>query len=107
MIFPNSVMIITSESSLACRAATTAAVAVGGLQIDHAFAAARGDPVFGERSALAVALFGDGEHERSERILDHFVFELIEIFRFFLRFLADDLKIRLHGIHADDVIVLA
>ena len=35
-----------------------------------------------------------------------FVFEFVEILRVFLVFLLDDLEIRLHGVHADHVVVL-
>src|SRR5690348_1670712 len=83
------------------------AVAVGGFQIDDAFAAARRDAIFRERSAFAVAFFRDGEHERRERFADLVAFEFIEILRLLLEFLFDDFKIRLHGVHGDNVIVLA
>src|SRR5580658_4811748 len=39
------------------------AVAFGGLEVNYAFAAAAGYAIFGERGALAVTLFGDGEHQ--------------------------------------------
>ncbi len=82
------------------------AVAVGGLHVDHALAAARGDAVFGEGGALAVALFGDGEHERGERVLDVLVFQFLEILCGLIVFLGDDVEVRLDRIHADDVIAL-
>ena len=41
-----------------------------------------------------------------ERILDVLVFELLEILRGLLVFLGDDFEVGLHGVHADDVIVL-
>ena len=40
------------------------AITIGGFQVDDALAAARSDAIFGERRALAVALLGDGEHQR-------------------------------------------
>src|SRR5580704_9783791 len=82
------------------------AVAVGGLHVDDALAAARGDAVFGEGGALAIALFGDGEHERRERVLDVLVFEFFKVLRGFLAFLGDDLEVGLDGVHADDVVLL-
>src|ERR1700691_4753059 len=81
-------------------------IAVGGFQVDHAFAAARSDAVFGEGGALTVTLFGDGEHERGERLANLVAFELVEIFRVFLVFLLDDPEIRLHCVHADDEVSL-
>src|SRR5580700_1527868 len=81
------------------------AVAIGGLQVDDAFAAARGDAIFGERRALAVAFFGNREHERRERFADLIAFELVEILRVLLIFLADDFEIGLDRVHADDVII--
>src|SRR5262249_42045278 len=81
------------------------AVAVGGLQVDHALAAARSDAVFGKRRALAVAFFGNGEHQGSERILDGIVFQVVEVFRLLLGFLADNFPIGQHGVHADDIVV--
>src|SRR5262245_19961950 len=82
------------------------AVAFGGLHVDDPFAAARGDAVFGERRALAVAFFGYREHERAERILDLLVFQLFEILRFLLVLFPDDLEVRLHRVHRDDVVFL-
>ena len=41
------------------------AVALGGLYVDHAFAAAVGQAVFVGGGALAVSVFGDGEDERT------------------------------------------
>src|SRR5260221_8015153 len=81
-------------------------VAVGGLHVDDALAAARGDAVFGEGGAFAVALFGDGEHERGERVPDILVFEFLEILRGLIVFLGDDVEVGLDRVHADDVIVL-
>ncbi len=56
-------------------------VAVGGLQVDDALAAARGDAVFGQRRALAEAFLGDGQHQRRQRFLDRLVLDLVEILR--------------------------
>src|SRR5208282_751863 len=82
------------------------AVAISGLHVDDTFAAAGGDAVFGEGGALAETLFGDGEHEGGERILDVFVLEFLEVLRGFLAFLSDDFEFGLDGVHADDVIIL-
>src|SRR5580704_3827868 len=57
------------------------AVAVGGLQIDDALAAARCDAIFRERRALAVALFGDGEHQRRDRFADVVALKFFEVAR--------------------------
>src|SRR5271156_2959915 len=81
-------------------------IAVGGFQVDHALSAARSDAVFGERGALAVTLFGDGEHERGERLANLIAFQLVEIFRFFLVFLLNDSEVGLHRVHADDEVAL-
>src|SRR5438034_8105742 len=51
------------------------------LHVDHALAAARGDAVLGQQRALSVALFGHGEHQRRERILDLLVLEFLEVLR--------------------------
>src|SRR5712692_3782555 len=50
------------------------AVTVGGLQVDDALAAARGDAVFRERRALTEALLRDGQHQRGERVFDVLAF---------------------------------
>src|SRR3984957_10392521 len=81
------------------------AVAVGGLHVDDALAAARGDAVFGESCALAIAFFGDGEHQRGERVLDVLVLEFLKVLRGLLAFLGDDFEVGLDGVHAYDVVV--
>ena len=81
-------------------------VAVRRFHVDHALAAARRDAVLRERRALAEALFGHGQHQRHQRVLDLLVLELLEILRGGLVFLGDDLEVRLHRVHAHDVVVL-
>src|SRR5208283_2810443 len=81
-------------------------VAIGGLHVGYTLAAARCNAVFGQGSALAVALFGNGQHQRGERIFNVLVFEFFEVLRALLVFLGDDFEVRLHGVHADDVVFL-
>src|SRR5579871_3149512 len=80
------------------------AVAVGGFQVDDAFAAAGGDAVFGERGALAVTFLGDGEHQRGERFAQLIAFQFVEILRAGFEFLLNDPEIDLHGVHGNDVV---
>src|SRR5208282_3114972 len=82
------------------------AVALCRLHVHHALAAARRDAVYGQGRALTVTLFGDGEHQRGERVLDVLVVKLFQVLSGLVVFLGDNHEVRLNGVHADDVVAL-
>src|SRR5882762_10272785 len=82
------------------------AVTIGGLHVDNALAAARGDAVFGQRRPLSETFFGDGEHQRGERTFNVLILEFFQILRSLIVFLNNDVKGGLHGVHANHVIFL-
>ena len=86
MILPSLVMIIRSESSFTDRTPTTLPIFGGGLHVDDALAAARGQAVVLERRALAEAVLGDGEDQAV--LLDHFDADQVVAF------------VEVHGAHA-------